>query len=42
MTIFVFYVGYHFPNIQYFDACGGMKVYKAIWRYRYMTAYEGI
>ena len=24
MTIFVFYVGPHFPNIVYFDVYGGM------------------
>ena len=53
MTFFVFYVGPHFPNIQYFDVCGHMKAYKAIWTYmevyggvwsiwRYMEVYEGI
>ena len=30
-----------FPNIEYFDVCGGyMKVYKAIWSY--MKVYGGI
>ena len=24
MTVFGSYVGHHFPNIQYFDVCGGM------------------
>ena len=24
MTTFVLYVGPHFPNIQYFDVCGGI------------------
>ena len=24
MAIFVFYVGPHFPKIQYFDVCGGI------------------
>ena len=24
ITIFVFYVGPHFPNIQYFDVCAGI------------------
>ena len=32
MTIFVSYVDRHFPNIQYFDVCGG------IWRY--ISIYE--
>ena len=27
MTIFVFYVGPHFPNIEYFEVYGG------IWKY---------
>ena len=31
MTIFVFYVGPHFPNIEYFEVYGGyMKVYEGI------------
>ena len=50
MTIFVFYVGLHFSNFQYFDIyVGYMKVYKAIWKYikvcgsiwKYMEVYEG-
>ena len=44
MTIFGFYVGRHFTNIQYFD------VYKGIWRYiklfeailMYIKVYEGV
>ena len=44
MTIFGSCVGSHFPNIQYFDVCGGMwwymKVYEGIWRY--MEVYGGI
>ena len=44
MTIFVFYVGPHFPNIQYFDVCGGIwryiKLFGGIWRY--MEVYGGI
>ena len=47
MTIFVFYVGPHFPNIQYFDVCGVfegtqsyLEVYEGIWRY--IKVYEGI
>ena len=43
MTIFVFYVGPHFSNIQYFDVCGGIcrykKLFGGIWRY--MDLYEG-
>ena len=43
-TIFGSYVGRHFPNIQYFDVCGGIwryvKLFGSIWRY--MKVYEGI
>ena len=34
MTIFVFHIGPHVPNIEYFE------VYERIWRY--MRVYEGI
>ena len=44
MTIFGSYVGSHFPNIQYFDVCGGIwryiKLFGGIWRY--MEVYEGM
>ena len=44
MTIFVFYVGPHFPNIQYFDVCEStwryIKLFGGIWKY--MEVYERI
>ena len=44
MTTVGFYVGRHFPNIQYFNLCGGIwryiKLFKSIWRY--MKVYESI
>ena len=50
MTIVGSYVGSHFPNIQYFNVYGGIKVYKRISRYlkvfggmlRYMKVYKHI
>ena len=36
VTIFVFDVGPHFPNIQYFDVCG---VYEGI--QSYLEVYKG-
>ena len=54
MTIFVFDVGPHFPNFQYFDVwrgiCRYIKLFGGIWKYmevdkaiwEYMKVIEGI